>query len=114
MTLPMDTDAITPLICQISRWSMRFVGREMSRLGFGPGQFFFLAELFRADGLSQDELSRRVGVDKSNTSRVLARLETINKNAAKIFLEQGDIEPPVTDDQNELKWKRNGRSRKVC
>jgi DNA-binding MarR family transcriptional regulator len=137
----------------------------MSRLGFGPGQFFFLAELFRADGLSQDELSRRVGVDKSNTSRALARLEayglvrregdagnhrvkrvylepeahklkktfsniqhrwnamllngfstrrkteilaameTINTNAAKVFLEQGDIEPPETECQNELKWK---------
>jgi DNA-binding MarR family transcriptional regulator len=66
---------LTPWICQISRLSMLFVGREMARLGFGPGQFFFLAELYRKEGLSQDELSCRVGVDKSNTSRALAKLE---------------------------------------
>ena len=68
-------DVITPWICQISRLSSLFMGREMSRLGFGPGQFFFLAELYRNEGLSQDELSRRVGVDKSNTSRALDKLE---------------------------------------
>ena len=37
--------------------------------------FFFLSELYCEEGLSQDELSRRVGVDKSNTSRALAKLE---------------------------------------
>jgi DNA-binding MarR family transcriptional regulator len=66
---------ITPWICAISRASSQYVCREMSLLGFGPGQFFFLAELFRNEGLTQDELSRRVGVDKSNTSRALAKLE---------------------------------------
>ncbi len=45
------------------------------RLGFGPGQFVFLAELFQEEGISQDELSRRVGVNKSNTSRALLKLE---------------------------------------
>jgi DNA-binding MarR family transcriptional regulator len=47
----------------------------MNRLGFGPGQFFLLSELYAEEGLSQDELSRRVGVDKSNTSRALFKLE---------------------------------------
>jgi DNA-binding MarR family transcriptional regulator len=68
-------DLITPWVCMMSRLSALFVGREMSRLGFGPGQFFFLAELYREEGISQDELSRRVGVDKSNTSRALTKLE---------------------------------------
>jgi len=72
---PNDSEPLTPWICQISRLSTLFVGREMSRLGFGPGHFFFLAELFRNEGISQDELSFRVGVDKSNTSRALAKLE---------------------------------------
>ena len=47
----------------------------MGRMGFGPGQFFLLSELYAEEGLSQDELSRRVGFDKSNTSRALAKLE---------------------------------------
>lgn len=67
--------ALTPWICFISRLSTRFVGGEMSRMGFGPGQFFLLSELYAEEGLSQDELSQRVGVDKSNTSRALAKLE---------------------------------------
>ena len=47
----------------------------MNRMGFGPGQFFLLSELYTEEGLSQDELSHRVGVDKSNTSRAIVRLE---------------------------------------
>jgi len=70
-----DNAALTPWICFISRLSTRFVGGEMSRMGFGPGQFFLLSELYTEEGLSQDELSQRVGVDKSNTSRALAKLE---------------------------------------
>ena len=66
---------LTPWICFISRLSMRHVGGEMSRMGYGHGQFFLLSELYEEEGLSQDELSRRVGVDKSNTSRALAKLE---------------------------------------
>lgn len=66
---------LTPWICLISRLSMRYVGGEMNRMGFGQGQFFLLAELYAEEGLSQDELSHRVGIDKSNTSRALVKLE---------------------------------------
>ena len=87
---------LTPWICFISRLSVRHVGGEMGRMGYGPGQFFLLAELYEEEGLSQDELSRRVGVDKSNTSRALAKLETFglirrktdpeNHKIKKVFL----------------------------
>jgi DNA-binding MarR family transcriptional regulator len=70
-----DETLLTPWICLIARMSTRYVGGKMSRMGFGPGQFFLLSELFAEEGLSQDELSRRVGVDKSNISRALAKLE---------------------------------------
>ena len=75
MVAASDRMPLTPWICLISRLSTRYVGGEMSRMGFGPGQFFLLSELYAEEGLSQDELSRRVGVDKSNTSRALAKLE---------------------------------------
>jgi DNA-binding MarR family transcriptional regulator len=68
-------DPISPWICQIARLSIRFMGGEMERLGFGPGQFHFLAALYQEEGISQDELSQRVGVNKSNTSRALLKLE---------------------------------------
>jgi DNA-binding MarR family transcriptional regulator len=92
-----DKARLTTWICLVSRLSTRFVGGEMSRMGFGPGQFFLLSELYAEEGLSQDELSRRVGVDKSNTSRALAKLEKYglirrqsdpdNHKVKKVFLE---------------------------
>lgn len=100
-------EAVTPWICLISRLSTLFAGREMVRLGFGSGQFFFLAELFAEEGLSQDELSRRVGVDKSNTSRAIDKLEKYglicrkadpeNHRIKKIYLE-----PRAHDIRNEF------------
>ncbi|MCF8078431.1 MAG: MarR family transcriptional regulator [Desulfobacterales bacterium] len=96
-----DAERITTWICMISRLSTLFVGREMGRLGFGPGQFFLLTALFGEEGLSQDELSRRVGVDKSNTSRALAKLEEYrlirrqsdphNHRVKKVYLEPGAL-----------------------
>lgn len=68
-------DAVSPWICRIARMSIRYMGSEMERLGFGPGHFFLLAALYKEEGISQDELSRRVGVNKSNTSRALLKLE---------------------------------------
>jgi len=57
------------------RLSMMNARNEMKKLGFGAGDYAFLAVLFLDDGLSQDELSRRMRVDKSYTARVLAKLE---------------------------------------
>ena len=75
MVTASDKAPLTPWICLISRLSTRYVGGEMIRMGFGPGQFFLLSELYAEEGLSQDELSRRLGVDKSNTSRAISKLE---------------------------------------
>lgn len=68
-------DPVAPWICRIARLSTRFMGGEMEQLGFGPGQFQFLAALYQEEGISQDELSQRIGVNKSNTSRALLKLE---------------------------------------
>jgi DNA-binding MarR family transcriptional regulator len=57
------------------RLSMINFRSEMKRLGFGTGDYDFMGALFLDEGLSQDELSRRIRVDKSYTARTLARLE---------------------------------------
>jgi DNA-binding MarR family transcriptional regulator len=92
----------TPWICRISRLATLFVGREMGRIGFGLGQFHFLSEIYGEEGLSQDELSSRVGVDKSNTSRALAKLEKygliyrkanpVNHKVKEVYLQQKALE----------------------
>lgn len=116
---------LTPWICLISRLSSLFVGREMSRIGFGPGQFFLLSELYTEEGLSQDELSRRVGVDKSNTSRSLAKLERYelirrendsqNHRVKKIYLEPKAFEIKQKFNEIQRQWNAellNGFSEK--
>jgi len=69
------TEPLSLWICQIARFSINFMGNEMKRLGFGSGQFVFLAALYQEEGISQNELSRRIGVNKSNTSRALLKLQ---------------------------------------
>ncbi|WDP87601.1 MAG: MarR family transcriptional regulator [Desulfobacter sp.] len=54
---------------------MGHLRREMKKLGVGTGDYSFMAILFLKDGLSQDELSRQIRVDKSYTARAVARLE---------------------------------------
>ncbi|MCP3874798.1 MAG: MarR family transcriptional regulator [Desulfobacteraceae bacterium] len=48
---------------------------EMKKLGFGAGDYAFLALLFLNEGVSQDELSKLMRVDKSYTARALAKFE---------------------------------------
>ncbi len=62
-------------IALLSRMATVYLGQELKHLNIGPGQYIFLAELFDEEGLSQDELTQRTHVDKSNTTRALKRLE---------------------------------------
>ena len=57
------------------RLSMMYIRNEMKKMGFGAGDYPFLAMLFFEEGVSQDELSKRMRVDKSCTARALAKLE---------------------------------------
>ncbi|MCG8634768.1 MAG: MarR family transcriptional regulator [Desulfobacterales bacterium] len=57
------------------RISKQHLRQEMKKLGVGEGDYAFIAILFVMDGLSQDELSRQMRVDKSYTARAVAKLE---------------------------------------
>ena len=57
------------------RLSMRHIRGEMKKIGVGPSDYSFLFILFFREGLSQDEMSKAMYVDKSYTARAIARLE---------------------------------------
>lgn len=59
----------------LSKLSMQYVRQEMKKLGYDSGGYEFIAILFTQDGLSQDALSNRLRVNKSYTTRALAKLE---------------------------------------
>lgn len=75
----MDTkfveEAIARRINLLFRLTMAHLRTEMKKLGIGAGDYTFLIIPFFQPGLSQDELSRLIHVDKSYTARSLARLE---------------------------------------
>ncbi len=62
-------------IALLFRMSTVYLGQELHHLNIKPGQYIFLAELFDEEGLSQDELTKRTYVSKSNTARALKKLE---------------------------------------
>lgn len=52
-----------------------FMNMKMTKYGLGSGQYTFLLYLYGNDGISQDELSKALDIDKATTARAIARLE---------------------------------------
>ena len=44
-------------ISQIYRKGNSFISKEISKFGIGSGQIMFLMQLYKKDGISQEELS---------------------------------------------------------
>ena len=63
------------LIAMLHRMANLYLGQELRSLKIGAGQYIFLAELLDQEGQSQDELTKKVLMDKANTARALGKLE---------------------------------------
>ena len=62
-------------ISQLYRKGSSFIAKKLSEEGIGSGQLMFLLELYRQDGITQDNLTERVNIDKGTTARALKKLE---------------------------------------
>ncbi|CCU85223.1 transcriptional regulator, MarR family protein [Mesotoga sp. HF07.pep.5.2.highcov] len=58
----------------ISRSANVYFSREMQKYGLGSGHFFFLRVLMSKEGISQNELSDILGVDKATTAKAMSKL----------------------------------------
>jgi DNA-binding MarR family transcriptional regulator len=74
---PRRDESVGRLITRIDRELNARAAQEFKPFGVGAGQFRILAELFHEDGLCQEELTARVGVDKANTARAVDKLEKL-------------------------------------
>ena len=63
------------LIAILHRMANMYLSKELKDLNIGAGQYIFLAELFDQEGQSQEELTKRIFVDKANSARALGKLE---------------------------------------
>ncbi|SHN69864.1 MarR family winged helix-turn-helix transcriptional regulator [Desulfitobacterium chlororespirans] len=63
-------------ISAIDRYSQTYIGRNIKDYNIGQGQWAFLTQLlFNYDGITQEELSELLNIDKANTARALKKLE---------------------------------------
>lgn len=69
-------------ISAIYRYGQTYIGENTKKYNIGKGQWSFLTQLlFNCDGLTQEELSDKLYIDKANTARALKKLE----NAGYIY-----------------------------
>jgi DNA-binding MarR family transcriptional regulator len=65
-------------ISLIYRYSQIFFNSELKKYNLGSGQYIFLVNLFKNNGISQEQLSEIVNIDKTTTARAVAKL--VNEN----------------------------------
>lgn len=66
---------LTKHLSMIYRYSRRFLTKALAPLEVETGQYPFLMILYRLPGLTQEQLSAELGMDKGTTARMVAQLE---------------------------------------
>ena len=104
-------------ISQIYRKGNSFISKEISKFGIGSGQIMFLIELYKNDGISQEELSEILNIDKATPGRAIKKLEKEellikvkdenDKRAYKLYLTEKSksIEDNIKNALNE--WEKH-------
>jgi len=72
------------LISVLFRFGRTYLTKQLEPFNIGKGQFWFLFTLLQKDGLTQEELSNLLNVDKSTTARAIAKLEKAGYISKKI------------------------------
>ena len=68
-------DYIGKYIWQISKFGQMYVERRLKKLNIGSGQHRILIGLYHKDGMSQEEISSFLEIDKAATAKALDKLE---------------------------------------
>ncbi len=68
-------DSAAYLASQLAKVFGRSLLQRASKLGFSPGQFPILLELWSEDGLTQKQLLERVDVEQATMANTLSRME---------------------------------------
>lgn len=69
------TESISRYINYLYREGVSFLGSEYKEYNIGAGQYQFLVYLYVKDGITHEELTEKIGVDKAATTRAIAKLE---------------------------------------
>jgi len=69
--------SIGKVISMISRKGTNYIDTKLKYLSLGHGQMRILIDLHEDDKISQDEIARRVCVDKTSLARTIKKLEEL-------------------------------------
>ena len=58
-----------------NRYYYMYLAKALAPYGINTSQYLFIAVLCKEPGITQDKLPERIGINKSNVTRVLAQLE---------------------------------------
>ncbi|MCY6485020.1 MarR family transcriptional regulator [Clostridium aestuarii] len=59
----------------LHRFSQAYIVRKLREYNIGSGQYPFLITLLKNDGISQEEVSHMLHIDKGTTARAIKKLE---------------------------------------
>lgn len=62
-------------IGELHRASGMYFSKKFNKFGIGSGQYIFLLNLYRSSGITQEELTEKVKLDKATTARAIKKLE---------------------------------------
>jgi DNA-binding MarR family transcriptional regulator len=68
-------DSAAYLASQLAKGFARSLHQRAAGLGFSPGQFPILLELWSEDGLTQKQLLERVDIEQATMANTLSRME---------------------------------------
>jgi len=84
----LQKDRLGKHISLIYRYSQIFFNAELKKYHLGSGQYIFLVTLFKHNGISQEQLSDLVKIDKATTARAVAKL--VNENYVNRKINEND------------------------
>jgi len=70
-----DDKAIGRGISVLYRHAQAYIANQLKPYGLGSGQYTYLLVLYKHDGMSQEELSSCLMIDKGTTARAIEKLE---------------------------------------
>lgn len=71
-------EKLNKLLSITARKSQVYYGNEFANFNISTGQYMFIVSLCENAGLSQEELSACIGINKSTVAKVVAQLEKEN------------------------------------
>ena len=73
----LQVEPLSKYISFIHRSCAAYLSREFRKFNIGSGQYMFLIKLYKNDGLTQEQLTEMLNIDKGTTTKAVKKLEEV-------------------------------------